>query len=104
MWFERTMEVTALAMIGEGMLGLIRPRRHLHLWNFGPAGYRKMVNAMEEHPDAMRLAFAAELGLGLLWGLHLVGECESAADRNRLEAKKNSMPMNEQPLETAAAI
>jgi hypothetical protein len=60
-------EVFAMAMIGEGVIGLLDPRRHLLLWRFGPRIYRQIIDSLTKHPFAMRFVFAAEAGLGLWW-------------------------------------
>jgi hypothetical protein len=36
-----------------------------HLWDFGPEGYRRVVEAFAEHPLLTKLFSAAEIGLGL---------------------------------------
>ena len=66
---QRIKEVIALAMIGEGIIGSLRPRRYLRLWRFGPQRYRKFIDTLVEHPTATRLLCAAEAGAGIWWAL-----------------------------------
>jgi hypothetical protein len=62
---NRFMEILAVGMIGEGIIGAIRPRRYLRLWRFGPKAYRDFIDALARRPRATRLMFAAEAGLGV---------------------------------------
>ncbi|HEY8460007.1 MAG TPA: hypothetical protein VIM99_06475 [Blastocatellia bacterium] len=62
---NRFMEILAIGMIGEGIIGAIRPRRYMRLWRFGPKAYRNFIDALADHSQATRLMFAAEAGLGV---------------------------------------
>lgn len=66
---RRIKEVFALWMIGEGVIGSLRPRRYMELWRFGPKAYRELIDNLTEHPTATRLLCAAEVGVGVWWGL-----------------------------------
>jgi hypothetical protein len=61
----RSLEVIALAMIGEGIVGLLRPRRYSLFWNIGPEWLRNTAKSLAEHRDATRLMCAGEIALGL---------------------------------------
>ncbi|MCG3160756.1 MAG: hypothetical protein JMDDDDMK_01831 [Acidobacteria bacterium] len=62
---NRFMEVLAIGMIGEGIIGAIRPKRYLRLWRFGPKAYRNFISGFVNHPKATRAMCAAEAGLGV---------------------------------------
>jgi hypothetical protein len=62
---NRFMEILAIGMIGEGIIGAIRPRRYMRLWRFGPKAYRNFIDALADRPQATRLMYAAEAGLGV---------------------------------------
>jgi len=62
---SRLMEMLAIGMIGEGIIGAIRPRGYLRLWRFGPKAYRNFIDALVDHPKATRAMCAAEAGLGV---------------------------------------
>jgi hypothetical protein len=62
---NRLLELTALAMIGEGVIGVAYPEKHLRLWNVGPQRLRSLVAALAAHPRLMRLTFGAEALAGL---------------------------------------
>ncbi len=66
---KRLMELLAIGMIGEGVVGALRPRRYLQLWRFGPQPYQKMIGALADHPTATRLMCVAEAGFGVWLGL-----------------------------------
>jgi hypothetical protein len=66
---RRLKEIAALMMIGEGIIGAVIPRRHLRLWKFGPKKYQKFIDASARRPNLMRIASAAEAGLGLWWAM-----------------------------------
>ncbi len=62
---RRFKEIAAIMMIGEGIIGAIIPRRHLRLWKFGPKKYRNFIDASARRPNLIRIASAAEAGLGV---------------------------------------
>ena len=64
---ERLKELAAMAMIGDGVLALLYPQRHMALWKTGPDAYRELVEALAERPALARVLGALEAGLGLWW-------------------------------------
>jgi hypothetical protein len=66
---RRLTEATAMAMIGDGVLGVLAPAAHCRLWEAGPRWWRAMVEPFSEHPAMTRCVAAAELGLGVWLGL-----------------------------------
>ena len=69
MWTQRLLEGAAMMMIGDGLLGLVEPRRHCLLWKAGPAWWERTVEPFVEHPNMTRVLGAAELALGV-WLAH----------------------------------
>jgi hypothetical protein len=69
---RRFKEIAAMAIIGEGIIGALFPRRHLHLWKFGPKKYRKFIEATARRPNLVRIAAGAGAGLGVLWALRQI--------------------------------
>ncbi|MBI3912106.1 MAG: hypothetical protein HY320_14395 [Armatimonadetes bacterium] len=61
----RVREAAAMAMIGDGMLGVLEPKRHCRVWEFGPKPYQEFIEWFVEHPQITRLLGALEVGLGL---------------------------------------
>ena len=71
---KRALEILGLMMIGEGLVGLIRPRRYSLFWNLGPKWLRETVKTLAEHPEATRLLCACELTTGLWLALREIEE------------------------------
>ena len=69
---RRLKEIAAMAIIGEGIIGALFPRRHLHLWKCGPKKYRKFIDATARRPNLGRIAAGAGAGLGVLWALRQI--------------------------------
>jgi hypothetical protein len=51
-------------MIGDGLTGLLKPRRHSLLWDVGPNPFRRAMETLVAHPAQARLLYAAEIGVG----------------------------------------
>jgi ribulose bisphosphate carboxylase small subunit len=69
---RRFKEIAAIMMIGEGIVGAIRPRRYMRLWKFGPKKYRAFIDATVKRPNLVRAAAAAEAGLGVWLALRQI--------------------------------
>lgn len=69
---NRSLEVLALAMIGEGVVGLLRPRRYSLFWKIGPEWIRHTAEIFAEHREATRLISAGEIALGLWLALRQI--------------------------------
>ena len=57
-------EILGLAMIGEGIMGMIYPRKYSLLWKIGPEPLRELMQTIAENPEKARLVYAAEAGIG----------------------------------------
>ena len=66
---RRINEVVALSMIGDGVLGLVVPKRHMLLWSFGPEGYKKVMRGFARRPGLVRSLAAVQVAGGLLLAL-----------------------------------
>jgi hypothetical protein len=62
---RRLIEAGALFLIGDGIMGLLRPRRHSLLWHVGPELVRAMTEELAEHPKTARGVYFAEIALGV---------------------------------------
>lgn len=58
-------ELVAILMIGDGVLALLQPRRHMRLWNTGPEPWRKLCAYFEERPAQTMAVGALSIGFGL---------------------------------------
>ncbi len=59
-------DTTAIGLIGDGVLTMLRPKRHVWLWAFGPESYRDAMKEFAARPGMTQLIAAAEIGIGLL--------------------------------------
>lgn len=62
---RRTAESTAMLMIGDGLLGLLRPAEHCRIWSMGPRWWRGTVDWFATHPNVTRGVAAIEFSAGL---------------------------------------
>lgn len=62
---RRILQVGALFLIGNGVMGLIKPRWHSLLWRFGPQLTHAMTEELADHPKVARAIYLAETALGL---------------------------------------
>lgn len=61
---RRTIQLIALVMIGDGVVGFFKPRWHSLLWDLGPAPYRELMTQFAVHPGRARWFYAAEVLVG----------------------------------------
>lgn len=61
---KRIADQATILLIGNDVVGFAAPRSHSSLWDFGPEGYRRAVEAGVRHTLLTRLFSAAEIGLG----------------------------------------
>ena len=52
-------------LVGDGLAGIIWPRRYLRFLEVGPSPLRKTLEAFAERPRLTRVACIAEVGLGI---------------------------------------
>jgi hypothetical protein len=62
---SRWVEFLAILVVGDGLLGLAQPRRHVLLWESGPRVWRKAMTPFVRRPALTRVLGLAAVGLGL---------------------------------------
>ncbi len=62
---RRLIQVGALFLIGDGVMGLIKPRWHSLLWHSGPQLVKAVTEELAEHPKTARAIYFAEAALGI---------------------------------------
>lgn len=79
---KRLVESLAMITIGDGVLGLLQPRRHISLWRSGPRVWRKTMIPFARRPELTRLFGLAALGVGV-WVASRQRPSARRADRAR---------------------
>lgn len=64
---SRVKELLAILLIGDGVVALLNPQRHVHLWRRGPKVYRQLMEAFLRRPGMTQLLSAVEVVLGIWW-------------------------------------
>lgn len=62
---RRSAEMAAVFMIGDGLLGLLQPRRHVDLWRSEVDAVDALVKPFGGHPDRRRLYGLAQIAAGV---------------------------------------
>ena len=62
---KRLLELGGLILITDGLLSLIRPRRHSLLWHFGPQLAKAVTEELADHPKTSRTIHAAKVAAGI---------------------------------------
>ena len=62
---KRLLELLGLILIGDGLMGLLRPRRHSLLWHVGPQLAKAVTEELADHPQTARAIYVAEVAVGV---------------------------------------
>ena len=62
---RRTAEMAAVFMIGDGLLGLLQPKRHVALWRSDVAAVDGLVRPFAGHPRRRRAYGLVQLAAGI---------------------------------------
>lgn len=63
---KRTAEMAAVFMIGDGLLGLTAPTRHVELWRSDVRAVDALVSPFADRPGRRRAYGLLQIGAGLL--------------------------------------
>ena len=64
-WPSRAAEMAAIFMVGDGLIGLLQPRRHVDLWKDDALGTEKLVKPFVDRPGRRRLYAVVQIAAGL---------------------------------------
>ncbi len=64
-WLARAAEMAAIFMVGDGLVGLAQPRRHVDLWKRDALGAERTVRPFVDRPGRRRLYAVAQIAAGL---------------------------------------
>ena len=59
------LQAGGLVLLGNGLMGLIKPRWHSLLWQYGPSLTHAMSEELATHPKTARAVCLAEAAAGL---------------------------------------
>ena len=62
---RRIIQLGALFLIGDGVMGLLKPRWHSHLWHFGPQLAQAATEELADHPNSARAVYFLEAAIGI---------------------------------------
>ncbi|MDQ6765481.1 MAG: hypothetical protein M3Z22_05195 [Verrucomicrobiota bacterium] len=62
---RRAVQIGALFLIGDGIMGLLKPRWHSLLWHFGPELAKAVTEELADHPKIARSVYLAEAVVGI---------------------------------------
>ena len=62
---KRTAEMAAVFMIGDGLLGLLQPRRHVDLWTSKVTAVDLLIRPFKDHPGRRRAYGLVQLAAGI---------------------------------------
>jgi hypothetical protein len=62
---KRVAEMAAIFMVGDGLIGLVQPRRHVDLWKDRALGAEHTVRAFVGHPVRRRVYALVQIAAGL---------------------------------------
>ena len=65
LWPARAAEMAAIFMVGDGLLGLLQPRRHVDLWKDDALGTEALVHPFVDRPGRRRLYAVVQIAAGI---------------------------------------
>ena len=66
---RRLVQTAGLFLIGDGLMGVLRPRRQSPLWRLGPELGRAVAEELAANPRMARSVHLAEIALGVAMSL-----------------------------------
>ncbi len=64
---RRVQHFTAMVLIGDGLLAVVRPNRDAKAWKVGPEPWRTLMGFLAERPQLTRLVGASQIAVGIWW-------------------------------------
>ena len=57
--------MTAMVLVGDGLLALVAPKRDARAWRMGPEPFRTMMSVLAARPNLTRWVGAAQIAVGV---------------------------------------
>lgn len=68
---QRWKHFAAMALIGDGVMALVRPRQDAAVWaTGGPMIWRGLMRKLQDRPALTRAIGAAQIAAGICWALY----------------------------------
>jgi class 3 adenylate cyclase len=64
---NRWKHFTAMALIGDGLMAVVRPQRDAHAWAVGPRPWRAAMRKLDEHPNLTRVLGGVQVAAVMYW-------------------------------------
>lgn len=66
---QRWKHFTAMAIIGDGVMAVVHPRRDAQAWKYGPRPWQRLMQSLHDHPLLTRAIGTAQIAGGICWML-----------------------------------
>jgi hypothetical protein len=66
---KRWKHFAAMALIGDGVMAVVRPEHDAMAWKTGPAPWKKLMHELHERPALTRVIGIAQIVGGIWWAL-----------------------------------
>jgi hypothetical protein len=66
---KRWKHFAAMALIGDGVMAVVRPQRDADAWEAGPEVWKRFMQTLRERPGLTRAIGAAQIVGGVWWAL-----------------------------------
>jgi hypothetical protein len=66
---NRWKHFTAMALIGDGVLAMVRPSHDTRVWAIGPLPWRKLMSALDDRPGLTRILGGVQAAAAVCWVL-----------------------------------
>lgn len=67
---RRWKHFAAMALIGDGVMAILRPEDDALAWKHGPQPWKFLMGRLQERPNLTRAIGAAQIVGGIWWALH----------------------------------
>ncbi len=67
---KRWKHFAAMALIGDGVMALVHPRRDALDWKAGPKPWQDLMHKLHEHPSLTRMVGLTQVVGGVWWALY----------------------------------
>ncbi len=66
---NRWKHFAAMALIGDGVMAVVRPHRDARAWRAGPKPWRFLMASLDHRPALTRVVGATQIAAGIWWAL-----------------------------------